>query len=131
MLVLFSREFLDAVPLIRVLALGVIVRCAYKVVVPYLAGTDRPGMASLAVGIGTTVNLVLLLVLLPTVGLTGAAIAMTVGYLVSSFILGLSFRPYSGIGFRQTWRFARADRQMVSGALGRLKGKARGAETGQ
>ncbi|MBA7506225.1 hypothetical protein ES706_04906 [subsurface metagenome] len=107
--VLFSRSFLPAVPLIQILAVGVVVRCACKVFVSYLVGTNRPGIASTGVAIGTVVNLVTLWLLLPVMGLPGAAIGMVAGYFVSSTFLTLGFSRFSGLSFAEIWWYRRAD----------------------
>ena len=54
--VLCSPDFLPAVPLIRIIAIGTLIRCAWKVVVPCLMARNRPGIASLAVFTGMGVN---------------------------------------------------------------------------
>jgi len=120
--VFFSPKFLSAVPLVRILAAGVFVRSACKVFVPYLIGTDHPGIASIAVAAGVGVNLVLILVLMPLLHLPGAALAMTASYLVSSAILAFSFHRISGMGLLETWRFRKSDWAF----LGRLRGRLRG-----
>ena len=63
--ILFSPKFLPAVLLIRILSIGVAVRCACKVFETYLLGINRPGSVSISVAIGTVVNLVVLWLFLP------------------------------------------------------------------
>jgi len=105
----FSPAFLPAVPLIRIVCLGVWIRAAGKVFVPYLIGTDHPGIASLSVGAGMLVNLAALAVFLPRLGLPGAALAVTLSYFVSSTILLIGFMRFSGLTLRQTWAPRRTD----------------------
>ena len=107
--VIFSPSFLPAVPFIRILAVGLIVRCMSKVLVPYLLGIDHPGQASFAVIAGVAANLGILWFLLPRVGVIGAPWGMTVGYFVSSIILLISFRHYSGLNLKQIFSFRRTD----------------------
>jgi O-antigen/teichoic acid export membrane protein len=76
---------------------------------PFFMGIDRPAVCSWAVGLATAANLGTLLLLLPVMGLRGAAWAMTVGYVVSATVLVLAFRKASGMGFSQTWRPRRDD----------------------
>jgi len=106
---LFSPAFLPIVPLIRIMIIGVVVRCAAKIFVPYLVGTDHPGKASVAAACGVLTNLIVLWLLLPVLGLTGAAIAMVASHLVSSSILIHAFTKLSGLGMEGTWRFRRSD----------------------
>jgi len=123
---LFSPAFLPAVPLVRILAAGVLLRCAAKVFVPYLLGVDRPGVASLAVALGTAVNLGLLWVLMPAIGLAGAAVAMAGSYVVSSILLTAAFHRLSGLGLWETWRLRRSDLAPLGRALRRATGRAAG-----
>jgi O-antigen/teichoic acid export membrane protein len=107
--ILFSRSFLSAVPLIGIIALGILLRSGSKVLMPYFMGIDRPAVCSWAVGLATAVNLGTLLVLLPVMGLRGAAWAMTAGYVVSTAVLAVTFRRTSGMGFVTTWRLRWGD----------------------
>ena len=93
-----------------------LVRSACKIFVPYLIGTNRPGIASVSVAIGVIVNIVTLLALMPLIGLAGAAIAMTNSYFISSAILVIAFRRATGMGLRQMWLFRRSDWSMLAQA---------------
>jgi len=117
--ILFSPQFLPAVPLIRIIAVGILVRSAGKLFVPYLIGTNHPGIASVSVAAGMVTNLVLLLALMPYLGLMGAAVAVSVGYLVSSAILQIAFCRISGQRFRETWRFTVEDWRLVKQIFGK------------
>ena len=127
--IVFSPEFLPVVLLIRILAVGVLVRCACRVFYSYLVGTNRPGAVSVAVAAGVGANLALLWRLFPAMGLPGAAVAMTAGFFVSSTILMLSFSRFSRMPLREVWRFKRSDwsafGRIVQGLRGRLAGSAR------
>ncbi|MCX5653836.1 MAG: polysaccharide biosynthesis C-terminal domain-containing protein [Planctomycetota bacterium] len=121
--VLFSPAFLPMALVVRLLALGVLARSASKVFVPYLLGTDHPGASSASVIIGMVVNLGVLVVLMPSMGLAGAAVAMTAGYLVGSFILSMSFCRYSGLRYREIWRFQRSDWAPMFDMVRRFRGR--------
>jgi len=120
---LFSPAFLGSVPLIRILALGVLLRCAAKIYVPYLLGTNRPGIVSFAVGTGALINLGLVLLLLPTIGLAGAAIAMGVSYVISSTILTMMFHRFSGLGYWEIARPRKSDWDPLRRVWVRLRGR--------
>ena len=111
--VVLSPSFLPAVPLVWIIIPGIFLRASTMVMAAYFMGTDRPAVCSVSVGLGTVSNLLLLLVLLPTMGLAGAAWAMTGGYLVSSLILALSFARASGQGLRETWLPTREDVRLL------------------
>jgi O-antigen/teichoic acid export membrane protein len=107
--VLFSPAFMPIVPVTRLLAVGILVRSGCKVFVPYFAGTDRPGTASWSVVVGVGVNVALLWLLLPRMGLMGAAWSTVIGYIVSSGVLLFWFGRYTGMSMREIWAFERAD----------------------
>ena len=111
--VLFSPAFLPAVPLIQVLAFGMTLRCGSKMLEPYLLGTNRPGLASLSVACGAAVNIILLYVLLPRIGMMGAAIGVVGSHLASLFIMCLVFLRYSGCSIADLFRLRAED--FVSG----------------
>ncbi len=127
---LFSPAFLPMVPLVRILAIGLLAWCGCKVFIPYLIGTNHPGMVSGSVASGMVVNLGALLVLLPRIGLVGAAIAMTLGYLVNSCLVLVSFCRLTRMGLVRVWRFSRSDLDVVVDAIRRVTQKGRNSSGG-
>jgi len=107
--ILFSPEFLPAVPLIRILSIGGAVFCSGKIFLSYLIATKHPGVGSIAVTIGVIVNVALLVVLLPWIGVSGAAWAMALNYVVSSIVLFWAFRRFSGVRFADFFSFGGSD----------------------
>jgi O-antigen/teichoic acid export membrane protein len=128
--VLLSPRFLDAVPLIWIMAPGVLMRATSKVLVPFFMGTDRPGICSWAVGSSIVVNITALLVLLPVMGLAGAALAMTLGFLTSSVILVAAFRRVTGMSLSEAWRPRMDDVRRVREALRDLRERGFGHRSG-
>jgi O-antigen/teichoic acid export membrane protein len=122
--ILFSPDFLPAVLLIRIIAIGTLIRCASKVVVPYLIRQNHPGTASLAVFTGMGVNFGAMFWLLPVLGLAGAAVSMSMNYLVSSAILLIAFAWISKMPQREFWRFRKDDFSSLTDAIRRLRKKA-------
>jgi len=108
-MVLFSSAFLPAVPLIRIMAVGVFVRCSCKVFEPFLLGTDHPGTLSFSVTVGIIFNFIILILLLPMMGLIGAAVAVSAGYFVSSAFLASAFIRFSGLTLVETCHFRMSD----------------------
>lgn len=107
--ILFSSAFLPSVHLVRILIIGTMARCACKIFVPYLLGTNHPGIASISVAIGMSTNILLMYILLPVYGLSGAAISVSVNYLISSAILTISFIHFSGLTMRDILVVKRSD----------------------
>ncbi|MFQ5590202.1 MAG: polysaccharide biosynthesis C-terminal domain-containing protein [Phycisphaerae bacterium] len=121
---LLSPEFLPTVPVLWILGPGVVYRAATKVFVHYLKATDRPGVFSVSTIFGALVNLTLLAVLLPVMGLEGAALAMTIGYLCTGTVLMRSFLKHSGMSFAHCWRVRRGDFDLLVRAMGQIQRRA-------
>ena len=98
--VLFSPAFLPMVTVIQILAIGVTLRCGSKILEPYLLGTNRPGTASLSMATGALINLGLLYIFLPRLGINGAAIGVVGSYLATFLFLCFSFLRHSGLEIR-------------------------------
>lgn len=116
-MVLFSPAFLPAVPIIQVLAVGMTLRCGSKMMEPYLLGTNRPGTASLSVASGAVVNIVLLYLLLPRIGMMGAAIGVVGSHLISLLILCRAFLRHSGLGMQELFILRSSDLNQVGNSL--------------
>lgn len=84
---LFSEDFLPAVPVFQVLLAAFVLRAVGKVHEPYLLALDRPGLVSLAVAVGLAANVILLAALYQPHGLTGVAWALFGNYLLSTGVL--------------------------------------------
>lgn len=85
--VLFSEEFVPAVPVFQVLMAAFAIRALGKVHEPYLLAIDRPGLVSFAVALGLAVNVLMLVLLYRPLGLVGVGWALVGNYTVSSAVL--------------------------------------------
>jgi O-antigen/teichoic acid export membrane protein len=114
---LFVPEYLPAVVLILILVPGVWIRSASKLFVPYLHSQNRVGITSVAVVAGGVVNLTVLLILLPVIGLPAAALGVVGNHVVITGILATAFHRCSGQGVWSSWRPRRSDWRLLWGAL--------------
>lgn len=122
-IVLFSSAFLPSVTLIRILAIGILARCVGSVFASFLLGTNRPGIVSIAVASAVLVNLVLLWLLFPSIGLAGAAIAMVAGFFVFTIIFIISFSRISGFSLFEILHFRRSDWTILSEFVNQVRRK--------
>jgi O-antigen/teichoic acid export membrane protein len=83
----YGPEFASAVRPAQILLLGLAVDGAAGVLTGYLYGVGRPGLNSWAMAAGLAVTVVLDLLLIPTHGATGAAVASSVAYVTSTLTL--------------------------------------------
>lgn len=125
--VLFSPSFLPMVPVVRILAIAYLIRCAGKGFEYYLLGTNHPGATSTAVAAAVVVNLGLLWYLMPRLGLVGAALAMTGSFVVQSAFVAWAFSRFSGKSQKEIWRFRRSDLDMLSRVVRSVRGRFSGS----
>jgi O-antigen/teichoic acid export membrane protein len=78
---LFGAAFASAVLPACILLIGLAGEGVAAVAIAYLYGHGMPGKASTGVGVGVAVTVVLDLVLIPKMGIVGAAVASTAAYL--------------------------------------------------
>jgi O-antigen/teichoic acid export membrane protein len=107
--VILSPDFLGAIPLMWILTLGILVRSYPKVLASYFNGLGRPGSNSFIILAGLTTNLLLMPVLFTMMGLPGAALAVTVSYLVETAIAVYMFSKISGLNMSRLYRFESSD----------------------
>ncbi len=89
---LYGAQFDAAVGLAQLLLVGLSVEGAAGVISAYLYGIGRPGLNSIAMGAGVVLTVVLDLILVPRWGASGAAVASTAAYLVTTASLLVVFR---------------------------------------
>jgi O-antigen/teichoic acid export membrane protein len=92
----FGARYAGAVPMLWILTPGTIFLACGQVVGDLLRGRSHPNVAAWAQGLAAIFTVVLLVVLLPIVGVYGAAIASTVSYGVALAVM-----------LRRLWRLPR------------------------
>lgn len=114
---LYSPSFLPSVSLLLWMIPGMTLWTGGKVLSAYLMGTNRPGLVSWSLVASLIVNLILLVLLLPRMGLVAAAWGMSAGLLVRALFCDLAFRKVTGMTFLQTWWFRKEDAQLLKDLL--------------
>jgi O-antigen/teichoic acid export membrane protein len=100
----FGPAYRAAVPLVLILTPGGIFLACSQVTGDLLRGLGRPGLVAVAQGFAAVFTVVLLIALLPSAGVAGAAIASTVAYGIALAVM-----------LRCLWRMPLpADRCMVA-----------------
>lgn len=122
--IVLSPEFLPSVPLIWILTPGILVHGGTNIFMAYFRGINRPGLCSLAVWVGLTVNAVSFIFLYPLLGLPGAALGMTIGFVSRGLVLFVGFTSISGSSVLDTIIFRRDDfilvQNLILGIYGRV-----------
>ena len=107
--ILLSAEFLPAVPLIRIIAPGILVYAGASVLTAYFRGMNRPAICSWAVGLGLAMNLVIVPLLYPELGVEAAAWGMTIGLFGRSALLSVCYYRMTRTSPSLTWLLQRGD----------------------
>jgi O-antigen/teichoic acid export membrane protein len=101
---LYGSAFQAAVTPTRIIVVGLALEGVAGVITGFLYGTGRPGLNSWAMGAGLAATVVLDLILIPTFGATGAAVASAVAYLTSTLTLVWFFWTSGRTAASHGWR---------------------------
>jgi O-antigen/teichoic acid export membrane protein len=97
---LYSSEFLYVVEPLRWLLPGIFALSIGKVLVTELLARQKPYYSLCATGIAVTVNVLMNLLLVPHLGIVGAAIASTISYSMLSIMITWCYLRETGVAWR-------------------------------
>lgn len=117
---LFSQAFLPAVPLLWLIAPGVLANAGCGLLVTYFKAVNRPAICSRALWAGWCVELAVLVLLFPTMGVAAAALGVALGAGCSLVLLAIAFQRATALGWLGTWLPRRADATYLRSALRRV-----------
>ena len=108
--ILFGQSFVPATGAFRWLLVAAVVWSAGAIVIRGLQGFGHPGLTTLARFVSAIVTAITLLILLPRMGITGAAISSLAGYIVllAVSLAALVYRRKFGL-----WHYLRPQRQDI------------------
>jgi stage V sporulation protein B len=98
--VAFGPEYAAAGPVLRILAVAMIPLSIARILAADLKGRGRPGLVSAIMLAALIITLVLDLLLIPAIGIVGAAIASLAAYTGSAALLMASFLAVTGARLR-------------------------------
>ena len=101
--ILFSVGFVDAVPLIWIIAPGILVYAGGSVFTVYFRGINRPDICSWAVALGVATNALAVFLLYPGIGEHAAAVGMAVSLFLRSILLKAVFYRTTGTRVSSSW----------------------------
>ena len=101
--ILFSDAFLPAVPLLWIIAPGVLAYACAGILGTYFKGIDRPGICSWAVSLGLAVHLIAIPVLYPALGVSAAAWGLTLGMICRLVVLAAAFARATRMRWFSIW----------------------------
>ena len=116
-LLLFGSAFLPALEPLWLLLPGIVALSVPKVLAPEISGRGKPIVGTIAAGVSLAVNIPLNIVLIPRIGISGAALASTASYAVSALVTLVFFLKISKNSWVDTLLFKREDLQLYVRAL--------------
>jgi O-antigen/teichoic acid export membrane protein len=93
----YGPDFGDAVTPARIILAGLVFEGVAAVITAFLYGAGRPGLNSIAMGVGLVATVALDLALIPPFGATGAAVASATAYTATTLALGSMFVRVGGV----------------------------------
>ena len=101
--ILFSEAFLPALPLLWILAPGVLAGAGAGILGTYFKAIDRPDICSWAVSLGVAANLLSIPLLYPVVGTAAAAWGLALGMACRLVILAAAFARSTRMPWLSIW----------------------------
>ncbi len=109
---LFGPEFRPAGPVLRVVIFGIVGSGPVSLLVTYFTNqAGRPYISMWLAAVGAALNIALSVALVPSLGITGAALATTISYLAQGAVSLVAFHARTGIGWRAMLLVNREDLQ--------------------
>jgi len=96
-LLLFGSDFLPALSPLQILLPGVVVLSICKVLGNDIVGRGKPIINTIIAGISLAINIPLNIILIPRMGISGAALASTISYTASAIFAIIAFMKISGV----------------------------------
>jgi O-antigen/teichoic acid export membrane protein len=112
--VMFGPKFGPVVEAVWLLLPGVTIFCLARILCSYLAAIGKPHLNLLISILGTLVTVAGDVILIPKLGINGAALVSTVSYTLSGMVALYFFRRETGLPVRQTLAVNAADLRMLT-----------------
>ncbi len=128
--IVYGSDFVDAGVALRWILPGIVAYSIVAVLSRYVVGRGRPGLGTAVLLAGLGVNLVSNLILIPRLGIIGAAASSSISYAITAVLTLAAFLRISGRGIVETLVIQRRDiaavGRLVRTGLERLRGRRRG-----
>ncbi len=121
--ILFGTAFLPSVEPLMILIPGIVALSFAKVLTSDFGGRGRPELGTLAAIVSLLINIPLNVILIPKWGISGAAFASTVAYIVASGIVLFIFLKISQNNLSETLLIKLSDLQVLYNIVFKKAGK--------
>lgn len=121
--IVFGAAYLPATDAARILALSGIGYTLKIMLTTYMRASNRMRIVTQSEGVGIVVTVVSLAILLPWLGLIGAAIAQVLAFTIPALFMAYLIRRETGLTLTQLCRFERRDWQVFDELKHKLRGR--------
>lgn len=128
---LFSEAFLASLPLLWLIAPGMLAGAGAGIFMTYFKAVNRPGICSWVQFAGLSIEIVALVLLFRWYGIAAAAAAVTVGATCRCALLAFLFHKSTGQSWRYTWLPKIGDYHFLVAAIRSLVGLVRFRKRGE
>jgi len=119
--VVYGAPFHEAGLALRLILPGIVAYSIVAVLSEFIIGRGRPGIGTAILLVGLVVNLAANLLLIPRLGIAGAALSSSISYLTSAVLTLLAFRLLSGQSMRETLIIQPADVTRIRSVVSRSR----------
>ncbi len=126
----YGSQFVDAGVALRAILPGIVMYSVVAVLSRYVTGRGRPGTTTLIMLAGLALNVAANLVLVPRLGIVGAAVSSSISYTVTAAITLAVFVRLSGRGWAETLVLRPSDVRALVAAGRALVDRVRGRRHG-
>jgi O-antigen/teichoic acid export membrane protein len=127
---IYGAPFLEAGLALRWILPGVVAYSVVAVLSRYVVGQGRPGTGTLVLLAGLATNLAANLLLVPRLGIEGAAVASSLSYGLTALLTLAVFRRLSGRGLAETLVIRGSDLRALARAGRAIRGRLAGRRVG-
>ncbi len=116
-LILYGRAYLPAVPALLALMPGIWFLGVGKLMATHLSASGRPEVGTIGAVISLTVTLALNILLIPKVGIVGAAIASSASYILATSFFIMTFLRVTSLRLKDVVIIRREDLELLYRAM--------------
>lgn len=113
----FGSAFLPAVQSLWILLPGIVALSIFRVLANEMAGRGKPIILTIAAAASLAVNIPLNLLLIPKMGISGAALASTISYTFTAIVVLIAFVRISKNSWSETLILKRQDLKIYTGLV--------------
>lgn len=109
----YGQDFLQAGTVIRLLLPGIVMMVLHKVLYADISGKGQPLLVLNIYVVSLIINVVLNLMLIPRLGINGAALSSTISYTLSAVALSRKYQQFTDISYSKLFLLQKSDIEMI------------------